>query len=170
MLINGRYEEYIEDENDNKLINDYTSIVRGVNRSITVRQFTSQSKDRSEIIQSFTKGSTDVLTSMKCLDEGVDIPRSEIAIFCASSGNPRQFIQRRGRVLRIHKDKTKAQIHDLVVIPCQNQDFAIDEFDKKLIKNELLRVFDFSSLALNKIHTYNVLKPILEKYNINLYN
>ena len=166
----GRYEEYIEDENDNKLINDYTSIVRGVNRSITVRQFTSQSKDRSEIIQSFTKGSTDVLTSMKCLDEGVDIPRSEIAIFCASSGNPRQFIQRRGRVLRIHKDKTKAQIHDLVVIPCQNQDFAIDEFDKKLIKNELLRVFDFSSLALNKIHTYNVLKPILEKYNINLYN
>lgn len=54
---------------------------------------------------------------MKCLDEGVDVPRSELAIFCASTGNPRQFIQRRGRILRKHPDKHIAIIHDLVVAP-----------------------------------------------------
>ncbi len=165
----GRYEEYIEDESDNKLINDYTSLISKVDQRVIVRQFTSQSKDREQIIQSFTNGKTDVLTSMKCLDEGVDVPRVEIAVFCASSGNPRQFIQRRGRVLRIHSDKTKATIHDLIVIPKQIDDENIVEFDKSLIVNELSRVVDFSSLALNKIHTHNVLEHILDKYNINLY-
>ena len=107
---------------------------------------------------------------MKCLDEGVDIPRSEIAIFCASSGNPRQFIQRRGRVLRNHIEKSIAKIHDLVVIPYQNPDGKVIEAEKSMIKNELQRVVDFSGLALNKIDTYEILKPILEKYNLNLYN
>jgi superfamily II DNA or RNA helicase len=166
----SKYEEYIEDEVDNKLINDYTGIISRVDASIIVRQFTSQSKDREQIIKSFTKGDTDVLTSMKCLDEGVDVPRSEIAIFCASSGNPRQFIQRRGRVLRTHPEKNKATIHDLIVIPNQNDVGTIDEFDRKLIINELARVVDFSNLAMNKIHTYNVLETLLDKYNINLYN
>ncbi len=166
----SKYEEYVEDEVDNKLINDYTGIISRVDSSIIVRQFTSQSRDRDQIIKSFTKGDTDVLTSMKCLDEGVDVPRSEIAVFCASSGNPRQFIQRRGRVLRIHPDKNKAIIHDLIVIPNQNDNGTIDEFDRKLIINELARVVDFSNLAMNKIHTYNALEPILDKYNINLYN
>jgi superfamily II DNA or RNA helicase len=107
---------------------------------------------------------------MKCLDEGVDIPRSEIAIFCASSGNPRQFIQRRGRVLRNHSDKSIAKIHDLVVIPYQSQDDKIIEAEKSMIKNELQRVVDFAGLSLNKIDTYEILRPILEKYNLNLYN
>ena len=65
----------------------------------------------------FSTGDIEVLTSMKCLDEGVDVPRSELAIFCASTGNPRQFIQRRGRILRKHPDKHIAIIHDLVVAP-----------------------------------------------------
>jgi superfamily II DNA or RNA helicase len=166
----GNYEEYIEDEEDKKLINDYTKIVSEVNNSIMVRQYTSQTKDRNKVIEDFTNGRVDVLTSMKCLDEGVDIPRSEIAIFCASSGNPRQFIQRRGRVLRNHIEKSIAKIHDLVVIPYQNPDEKVIEAEKSMIKNELQRVVDFSGLALNKIDTYEILKPILEKYNLNLYN
>ena len=124
----------------------------------------------NKVIEDFTNGRVDVLTSMKCLDEGVDIPRSEIAIFCASSGNPRQFIQRRGRVLRNHIEKSIAKIHDLVVIPYQNPDEKVIEAEKSMIKNELQRVVDFSGLALNKIDTYEILKPILEKYNLNLYN
>lgn len=163
-------EEYIEDEEDNKLINEYTSIIRKVDSSIIVRQFTSQTNDREQLIKNYSSGETHVLTSMKCLDEGVDVPRSEIAVICASSGNPRQFIQRRGRVLRTHPNKIKAIIHDLIVIPKQNKEESIDEFERNLIKNELTRVVDFSNLALNKIHTFNVLEAILYKYNINLYN
>ena len=82
-----------------------------------VKQYTSNSKNREDILKSYEEGKVHVLTSMKCLDEGVDVPRSELAIFCSSTGNPRQFIQRRGRVLRLHKDKVHAVIHDLVVVP-----------------------------------------------------
>lgn len=166
----GYYEEYVENDDDKKLINDYTKIVSEVNQNIMVRQYTSQTIDRNRVIDGFTSGKVDVLTSMKCLDEGVDIPRSEIAIFCASSGNPRQFIQRRGRVLRNHRDKSFAKIHDLVVIPYQNPDERVNEAEKSMIKNELQRVIDFAGLSLNKIDTFEILKPILEKYNLNLYN
>jgi superfamily II DNA or RNA helicase len=104
---------------------------------------------------------------MKCLDEGVDVPRSELAIFCASTGNPRQFIQRRGRVLRLHKDKIHAVIHDLVVVP-EVSDENTFEMEKGLIKKELERVVDFANLSMNKTETYKTLKNILEYYNLNL--
>jgi superfamily II DNA or RNA helicase len=104
---------------------------------------------------------------MKCLDEGVDVPRSELAIFCASTGNPRQFIQRRGRVLRVHKDKSHATIHDLVVVP-EVSDESTFEMEKGLVKKELERVVDFSNLALNKTYTYNTLKNILQYYNLDI--
>jgi superfamily II DNA or RNA helicase len=104
---------------------------------------------------------------MKCLDEGVDVPRSELAIFCASTGNPRQFIQRRGRVLRLHKDKIHATIHDLVVIP-EVADDTTFEMEKSLVAKELERVVDFANLAMNKTDTYNTLKKTLDYYKLNL--
>lgn len=98
--------EEIADDNDAEhLINQYTLAVTEIDRSVTVRKFVSGQQDREEILSDFAAGKLHVLTSMKCLDEGVDVPRSELAIFCSSTGNPRQFIQRRGRVLRTHKDK-----------------------------------------------------------------
>jgi hypothetical protein len=57
-----------------------------------------------------------------------------------------------------------------VVIPYQSHDDKIIEAEKSMIKNELQRVVDFAGLSLNKIDTYEILKPILEKYNLNLYN
>jgi superfamily II DNA or RNA helicase len=134
-----------------------------------VKQYTSNTDNRNDVIKGFQQGQIDVLTSMKCLDEGVDVPRSELAIFCASTGNPRQFIQRRGRVLRNHPDKTFAVIHDLVVVP-NIDDESTFEMEKNMIKKELERVVDFSSLAINKIDTYNELRPILNHYNLNLYD
>ena len=101
------------------------------------------------------------------MDEGVDVPRSELAIFCASTGNPRQFIQRRGRVLRLHKDKIHATIHDLVVAP-EVSDKRTFEMEKGLVKKELERVVDFANLAMNKTDTYETLKNILDYYNLNL--
>ena len=158
----------IEEEQDIKLINEFTRTVSSVDPSIMVKQYTSNTSNREELIKSFQKGDTHVLTSMKCLDEGVDVPRSELAIFCSSTGNPRQFIQRRGRVLRTHPEKTFAVIHDLVVVPKVSAEDDFYEMEKNLIKKELERVSDFSSLALNKIDTYNSLKPVLDYYNLNL--
>lgn len=158
----------VETEDENKLINEYTRVVSKTDDSIMVKQFTSNSTNREGILLDYEKGKTHVLTSMKCLDEGVDVPRSELAIFCASTGNPRQFIQRRGRVLRLHKDKIHATIHDLVVVPEVSNNESTFEMERNLVKKELERVVDFADLAMNKTETYNSLKKVLDHYNLNL--
>ena len=164
------YDMIKDDEDTVHLINEYTSIVRDLDPHIVVRQFTSESSDRDAMLKDFANGSIDVLTSMKCLDEGVDVPRSELAIFCASTGNPRQFIQRRGRVLRTHAEKRRAIIHDLVVIPDNNFDPSCQDIEKNLVANEIRRVRDFAVLSENCNDTLNVLDDILEQYQISLYN
>src|SRR5690554_900295 len=156
-----------ETEEERRLINEYTRAVSETDDSIMVKQFTANSSNREVILKDFEKSHIHVLTSMKCLDEGVDVPRSELAIFCASTENPRQFIQRRGRVLRLHKDKTHATIHDLVVIP-EVTDENTFEMERNLLKKELERVVDFANLAMNKTDTYDTFKNILDYYNLNL--
>ncbi len=161
-------EDYcVETEDENRLINEYTKAVSQTDDSVMVKQFTANSSNREEILKNFEQSNIHVLTSMKCLDEGVDVPRSELAIFCASTGNPRQFIQRRGRVLRLHKDKVHATIHDLVVVP-EISDESTFEMERGLVKKELERVVDFANLAMNKLDTYETLKSILDYYNLNL--
>jgi superfamily II DNA or RNA helicase len=157
----------VETYDENRLINEYTKAVSQTDDSVMVKQFTANSANREEILKNFEESKIHVLTSMKCLDEGVDVPRSELAIFCASTGNPRQFIQRRGRVLRLHKDKINATIHDLVVVP-EVSDESTFEMEKGLVKKELERVVDFAKLAMNKTDTYETLKSILDYYNLNL--
>lgn len=160
----------IEDSGDEiPLINLYTMLVAETNKYTTVEQFTARETDRDRILRDFANGVTDVLVAMKCLDEGVDVPRAENAIFCASTGNPRQFIQRRGRILRIHENKSMAYIHDLVVVPYVDYDIESFNMERSLLKRELLRVSDFAKIATNSSYTENVLKEIIEYYELNLY-
>ena len=108
-------------------------------------------------------------TASKCLDEGVDVPRSELAIFCASTGNPRQFIQRRGRILRTHKDKHIAIIHDLVVAPEVSSESESYSMERRLLENELKRVRNFSLLSENSDDTLKELDDITSYYNLSLF-
>jgi len=158
------------DEDSVHLIDLFTEIVKCVDSHITVAQFTSDSKNRNGLLSDFASGKLDVLTSMKCLDEGVDVPRSELAIFCASTGNPRQFIQRRGRILRTHKDKQFAVIHDLVVAPIINRDSPAYSVERNLLRSELKRVKDFALLSENPTATLMELTPILNHFNLNIYD
>jgi len=161
--------DIVEDDMDSdKLIDEYTQIVMNVSNTTTVRKFVSGQKNREAILEDFENGNLEVLTSMKCLDEGVDVPRSELAIFCASTGNPRQFIQRRGRILRTHKDKKYAYIHDLVVVPDIGADCVDYDMERKLILSELKRVRDFASLSRNLDYSYTELEEVLNFYNIPL--
>ena len=160
----------IEDSGDEiPLINLYTMLVAETNKYTTVEQFTARETDRDRILRDFANGVTDVLVAMKCLDEGVDVPRAENAIFCASTGNPRQFIQRRGRILRIHENKSMAYIHDLVVVPYVDYDIESFNMERSMLKRYLLRVSDFAKIATNSSYTENVLKEIIEYYELNLY-
>lgn len=152
------------------MIDDFTRIVRDTDPHIIVRKFTAESSDREAMLKGFADGSIDVLTSMKCLDEGIDVPRSELAIFCASTGNPRQFIQRRGRVLRTHKDKRTATIHDLVVIPDNVFEGECYKLERNMVQNELRRVRDFALLSENLIDTDDELHEVLARYNLSIFN
>ena len=138
---------------------------------IRVSTYTGEDSDRSFVLDSFENGKIDVLTAMKCLDEGVDVPRTELAIFCSSTGNPRQFIQRRGRILRQHDDKKHAVIHDLVVIPRtdalkQSGNF---EMERSLVENELRRVADFAFMARNQYEAIDRINEICTYYDLDLY-
>ena len=107
---------------------------------------------------------------MKCLDEGVDVPRAEVGIFTSSTGNPRQFIQRRGRLLRKHPEKNYSYIYDTVVVPDFNYypDSGTYEMERSLVKNELMRVAYFASLSDNYYDSKTVLQKVLAYYNIEI--
>ena len=155
-----------EDEESAHLIDRYTQIVCSISNTTTVREFTSNSADRAKILDDFATGKLEVLTSMKCLDEGVDVPRSEMAIFCASTGNPRQFVQRRGRILRKHKDKHRAVIHDLIVAPWISTAEESYKMERNMLETELKRVRDFASLSENADYAYAELEDITSYYNL----
>ncbi|MDL2262191.1 DEAD/DEAH box helicase family protein [Bacteroidales bacterium OttesenSCG-928-I21] len=163
-------DEMETDSNTVHLIDVFTKAVRDIDERTTVRKFISGTNERDEILEQFAKGDIDVLTSMKCLDEGVDVPRAELAIFCASTGNPRQFIQRRGRILRKHEDKLFAYIHDLVVIPEVNPNSDSYKMEQSMLKKELERVNDFAKNSENKAYTVEVLLETMNHYKLNLYD
>jgi len=172
----GETPELQEDENTDdesiKIINQYTREIGRIDDSIMVNQFISGMPDRNEVLEQFKAGKIHVIASMKCLDEAVDIPRAEHAIFCSSTGNPRQFIQRRGRILRTHPEKDIAIIHDLIVVPDLTQSVtSSDSFrtERSLVEKELERVMYFASLAINPFETENVFAEICEHYNLNIY-
>lgn len=152
-----------------KLLNQFIKAGKEAIPELKMNSYTSKDEDLKSIIRGFTEGKIDLLFAMKMLDEGVDIPRAEIGIFCSSTGNPRQFIQRRGRLLRKHQDKSFATIYDMVVIPKLsgiNQDFF--NMEKNLVKTELRRVAYFSSLAMNFYDSKSTLETVCSKYGLNL--
>ena len=158
-----------EDDYSDSLINTYSAIVQSISPITTVKKFTAGTSDRNQILDDFAKGKLEVLTSMKCLDEGVDVPRSELAIFCASTGNPRQFIQRRGRILRTHKDKHRAIIHDLVVVPYISSVSESFAMERNLLASELKRVRDFALLSENADYAFEELNEVLSYYNLSIF-
>lgn len=89
-----------------------------------------------------------ILVAIRCLDEGVDIPSVNRALILASSTNSREFIQRRGRVLRAHLDKFSAEVHDCLVLPAVSSEESADE--TAILRTELRRSAEFSQYARNK--------------------
>lgn len=106
---------------------------------------------------------------MKCLDEGVDVPTTQTAYFLASSGNPREFIQRRGRVLRQAPGKRFAVIHDLVAIPtetAQERGSAGFDIERSIMRHEFQRIKEFAGPALNKHQALDAVWDIARQYGL----
>jgi DNA phosphorothioation system restriction enzyme len=110
------------------------------------------SETRRSLLKAFASGDLQVLVAIRCLDEGVDVPAARIAYLLASGSNPRQFVQRRGRVLRRSPGKDAATIYDLMAIPDMSdvgEGSPLYGPSRSLVSRELKRAAEFAELALN---------------------
>lgn len=160
-------DSYDIDQEDIHIIDEYAQMFK--NQGYSYHKYISGLDDAPRILKSFAEGDIQILLSMKCLDEGVDIPRAEHAIFCSSTGNPRQFVQRRGRVLRKSNGKEKAKIWDLIVTPPNVMNDSIG-IERNMFISEVKRIVNFATLADNQIDIlYGDLKNYCEALRIDLF-
>lgn len=137
--------------------------------SMSVKRFTADEdlKERQNIKKYFAQGMYQVITAIKCLDEGVNIPGIKTAFILSSSRNSKEFIQRRGRLLRKSKGKDKAVIYDFITLPRNLDDVVYGDFekDKSILIGELIRMQEFGRLADNSEVTAALMNKIMESYN-----
>lgn len=110
---------------------------------------TGNREETARIIRTFQEGTLRILTAKRVLDEGVNIPQIEKAFILASTTVERQWVQRRGRLLRTCREtgKTHSEIHDFIAMPPDIE--KVDNEARTLVRSELLRVQEFASLARN---------------------
>ncbi len=161
------------DDEDIRQIDMVTSLL-GNHLNMKVSQFTSKEdiEEREILKKEFSEGKNlQALIAIKCLDEGVNIPKIKVAFILASTTNPKEYIQRRGRVLRKADGKEYAEIYDFITLPRPLDEVPMltEEQMKRelsLVKNELCRAEEFSRIAMNKVSAISVLDEIKEAYNI----
>lgn len=160
---------YEDDGTSERMLNKFLVAGHEILPNLKMNSYIADGQNLNDLLRGFAEGKIDMLFAMKMLDEGVDVPRAEVGIFASSTGNPRQFIQRRGRLLRKHKDKPYATIYDMVVIPKLNDNnVELFNMEKNLVHNELRRVGYFASLALNFYDSKQALENVCSKYNLDL--
>ena len=124
--------------------------------------------ERDFLLKEFEKRNYDILVAMKCLDEGVDVPPARNAIIISSSGNPKEYIQRRGRILRRYEGKNIANIYDILVVPTLTGDIPKEtrEIEKGILLKEIRRYEEFANIADNRLDSLNKIFPIKRKYGL----
>ncbi|WP_204106701.1 MULTISPECIES: DEAD/DEAH box helicase family protein [Spirulina sp. CCY15215] len=150
---------------------DAVTRLLGHDLNMKVAQYTSDTplNRRDELRDQFARGEIQALVAIRCLDEGVDIPETQRAFILASSSNPRQFIQRRGRLLRLSPGKTMAEIFDFIVKPPDeftNSRSPYYGLTRRLFGKELLRVLEFAELAENRIDALYTLLDLRDRLNL----
>lgn len=163
------------DEGDIRQIEAVTSIL-GNELGMKVAKFTAEEnmEERNSIKEHFKNGDDlQAIVAIKCLDEGVNIPGISTAFILASTTNPKEYIQRRGRVLRKSDatGKKYAEIYDFVTLPRQLDTVSglTSEQagrDISLVKNELTRVKEFARLSLNSMESNDIIWEICDCYNL----
>ena len=160
------------DSDDQRQIDEATSLLGNV-LGMRVTQFTAaeDSKQRELIKEQFSKGEIQALVAIKCLDEGMNIPGIETAFILASSTNPKEYIQRRGRVLRRAPGKQYAKIYDFITLPRPLDEYSFQssiQAELSLVKREVERMRDFQELSENPSDVTEIIRAITEKYNLYL--
>ncbi len=129
-------------------------------------------KERGNILEAFKRQEIQALVAIKCLDEGLNVPSIKTAFILASSTNPKEYVQRRGRVLRKAPGKEYAEIYDFITLPklhgdsISNPNLAID---KNLVRKELNRVIDFANMSKNPSDSNAIIAQIKSDYGMDVY-
>ena len=145
------------------------------NKKITAHKFTQAEgteplakyggiSEREFLIRQFTNGKYQVLVAIKCLDEGIDIPSAKIGIIMASSTNPREYIQRIGRIIRQAPGKSSAILYDMILHPDLSgfRDETLATFEEKVFRKEMVRVQELCANALNNTKVLKEIYSVLE--------
>lgn len=122
--------------------------------------------DREKLLALFDTGDIQVLVAIKCLDEGIDVPSTRTAFILASSTNPREFVQRRGRILRLAPGKTLAVIYDFIVVPPTDRLALKLGSDVGILQREMPRFVEFASSAMNQFSARAVIRDILDRFEM----
>lgn len=176
-VVNPNMDVSETDDDDMKQIEAVTRLL-GNSIGMKVAKFTSEEniEKRSMIKEHFKDGDDlQAIVAIKCLDEGVNIPGIRTAFILASTTNPKEYIQRRGRVLRKAKGKEYAEIYDFITLPR-----PLDEVpsltaeqlkrDVGLVKNEIKRALEFANLSLNAMENMKLIWEICDVYHLNYNN
>jgi len=156
------------DGDDDQSILDAVSIELASIPNLTVAQYAStaefaSNEELTSKMKAFGDGDIHTLVAMKMLDEGIDIPRAEIGVLGTSSRDPREFIQRLGRLLRKHPDKQFAHIYDLFVLPGIYPD---SESEVNLFKYELQRIITVTRACRNKMEVRNSVEDYMNNFGL----
>lgn len=140
-------------------------------KNMMATKFTSEESRNQRLLikKGYESKDIQVLVAMKCLDEGVNIPSIKTAFILASSTNPKEYIQRRGRVLRRCEGKEYAEIYDFITLPFNPETYVSDNIMKLsegLIKRELSRVIEFADLSNNPSYSNEIIDNIKNIYGI----
>lgn len=160
----------INNEEDDRYIHILQDEIKEKFPNINTATFLGETSNRDLLLKDFENETVHMLLAIKCLDEGVNIPKTMNAIFVASGQNYREFVQRRGRVLRNYKTKDfkkeYADIFDVVVLPTVNQYNNSRQTAERLITSEFRRLYEFYNLAADKFNTYKKINNALEDYGL----
>ena len=174
--LNAYENDYSQTNRDD--LRQITAITRllGNELGMNVSKFTADEgmPERATIKEHFANGhDIQVIVAIKCLDEGVNIPAIQKAFILASTTNPKEYIQRRGRVLRnsVKTGKQYAEIYDFITLPRSlDEVYGMTKADvmaeSALARNEVERVKEFARLALNPVEAFILIDEIIEAYHL----
>jgi superfamily II DNA or RNA helicase len=121
--------------------------------------------ERDYLLEKFAQGKYQALVAMKCLDEGVDIPPARNTVLMASSGNPREYIQRIGRVIRRCPGKREAQVFDIIVTPsCSNLPEEWRAIELRMFRKELSRCEEIAQIAINNSEALKLISDVKARF------
>jgi len=165
----GRVTDHVASDDKRQI--EAVAQLLGNQHNLRVRTFTYQEKtsEREDILRDLRSGFLDGVVAIRCLDEGIDLPALETGFLLASSSNPRQFVQRRGRLLRLAPGKDKATIYDFVVVPPPMDGDVNDaafNLERRLFQGELRRITEFCQAALNGYAALETLVSLRKHYNL----